>query len=460
MKQNKHTGKAVHGWLDWRDLFEEVISGDISFKGPDPTLIAILSPADQVWPNDRKERQVDVFFAQIAQAGLKKSEPPTTPMASFPLKRTMLFGIGVDAKEALAIVAARDPAEDADLLKELLAKVGRGEARMRLCAGSANAASTTHSLRSVRMHSYPTEMPSIPSAWDARGVGTTWEMENGNMSLQQDLAPPARSQWQMALDVPEAIMWMPRFRGMKFEMSSQGVGTHLLSAMYIPEVMRENGILNSETVFIFSQAESSALAAARVDGEAEIIVFEVAANEEADWQFVDDAEAFEYDASRCKKLFHRAIAGATPLAAHVVLRWRSSHRSSASVSEEYMTATEFSDPPRPTSLLRTRPTALDQQPVGSRWQIEATANAEDSTIDLNYEFDHSTAKPVEPSLQEVLAIFARSNSRHQGAVPHTESWSGGVKLLPELFRCLGTRKPPGVDRAVLHVAFVRVRLEQ
>lgn len=460
-ENDKATDKLVHGWLDWRDLFEEKITGSVWFGGGDPAIIAILPPADQLWPGGRKGRWLDVFLAQVTKPGWQKVQPSEPAAQSPAVTRMMLFGIGVDAKEALAIMAAREPKEDAALLQKLLARVRRGDARMHLCAGSANDPTGERELLSARLHNFPTEMPSIPSSWDYQPVGTHWYMDDDALSLRQDLAPPARTEWPLAADVPEAIMWQPRFRGMKIEtVRSTTSGTHLLSLLHIPKVMHSVGIPAHESVLIFAQHEGASPPDATPpnrDYEAEMIVFELPAKEKSAWQ-PTDVNRQEPDNKRFQALIDRVKSGSAAIAAHVVLHIHAGSRATASITEDYMTATEF-DPPEKIGSPRMRPTALEMLPVGSRWEVDVhDPQVGGSALSLTHTFHHSTAKPIEPSLQDTLAIAATKKVEYPGAVHPFESWSDAdLKLTPGQPRCLGTRKPPGIQGDVLHVAFVRLQ---
>ncbi len=474
-ENDKASDKAVHGWLDWRDLFEESFNGSVRFGGGEPVIIAIMPPADQVWPGERKGRWLDVFLGQINKADQDEALPPKDYAASFPVMRTMLFGIGLNDKEALAIMSARDARDDAALLQKLLARVRQGDARLHLCAASANDSGAPRNLLSARLHDYPTEMPSIPSGWNYMIVGTQWQTDGRDLELHHDLAPPARTVWPLALDVPEAVMWQPRFRRLNIEsVQPTANGTHLLSLQHIPEVMHGEGIRSHESVLVFAQHESGVRpedefapnkGGAQPDAEppprdyeAEMIVFELPAKEEADWQPADANRWHEPDGKRFHALLDRVKSGDATLAAHVALRFHAGSRAKVSITEDYRTAVEF-DPPEKPDTPRMRPTALKSLPVGTSWEIKAHDPApEDSILLLTHAFDHSTAKPTEPTLQETLAIAAKDKEDYPGAAHHFETWADrDLKLILGQPRCLGTRRPPGVKDEVLHVAFVRVK---
>ncbi|OYW70232.1 MAG: hypothetical protein B7Z37_31355, partial [Verrucomicrobia bacterium 12-59-8] len=227
---DEHGGysKAIHGWMNWHDRFEQEIVGASLSDSASPQVLAMMPPADQAWSADRKGRWLDVSVAQLSgdipkpvtqPAGRETADPFAPPANPFttswaaqpPTMRSLLLGIALDTTIAHALLEARQPEQDDVLLRDLLARVKRGEARVMTCTFSAHN-SNRYRQSSARIHAYPTEMPSIPSAWEDGYVGTRLEQEDTILSLEQDLAPPARTEWNLARDMPEAIMWQPRFR--------------------------------------------------------------------------------------------------------------------------------------------------------------------------------------------------------------------------------------------------------
>jgi hypothetical protein len=478
-EDQKITDKLLHGWLDWRDLFEESVGANLTFHPGVPKLLGILPPADQLWPGGEKGRWLDVFLGQMGRP-VPEAPPPLN-------QRILLLGIALPSGVALELLANRKPAEDAALLTSLLARVRTAAARMIFTSVSSNdpLGGNQATLTSARMHGYPTEMPSIPSAWEERPVGTRWESDDNLVALRQDLAPPARTEWRLAQDVPAAIVWEPRFRGFDVQATHGLVsGTNLLSVLRIPEVMRGPGLEADESVLVFAQHQTpprkpligpvsnDPFAPGGAGGrsftppleyEAEMLLFEIPVKEEDDWKPADFAsdKAPDYDRERLGTLQRRVSAGTASLAAHLLVRAQMNRRASCRITEEYMTATEF-DPPRTPRSPRMRPTALESLPVGSRWEIEIAAETPEATsVSVFHTFQHSTAKPVEPPLAETLPIGRRAISRggedYPGAIHHQETWKDTVKAALDQPVCLGTRKPPGVRAAVVHVAFLRVR---
>ena len=459
---NKLTNKAVHGWLDWRDVFEESLQGEVSLSGAGYQILAILPPGDQVWPGDeakaREGRWLDVF---LAKADLPAAQTPARdkpPAAT----RSLFYGIATDAGRALDLMTARDSADDEALLQKLLAEVGEGKARLVLCAGSANDRDQRRELMSARWHQFPVEMPSIPSAWEQRAVGTELKRQGPEWSLQQALAPPARSEWKLAQDVPEAEMWQPRFRDFQVRTQLAGSGTRLVSLLQVPEVIQGNGLPTDESILVFARQTAVAwpesLPVSIPFYEAEMLVIEVPANEEADWQLANENSWQEPDAIRYQKALDRVRSGTATLTAHMMLHLHLGNYAFSNITEDSPTATEF-DPPEHKESARMRPTALEVLPVGTRWELGLSLpQSGDAGLRVTSALLHSTARPVEPGLEETLAIAASDSHDYPGAVHHVEKWSdGNLQLADGKPRCLGVRNPEGIGRDVRHVAFLRVR---
>lgn len=462
-KTNQLTDKAIHGWLDWRDLFEESVIGGVTLENGELKVLAVMPPGDQVWPGDRQGRWLDVFIVEARSSGLPKK--PASAEKAAAGHRTWVYGLALGSKEALALMKVRQPGEDAALLQTLLTQVDKGSARMVVCTGAVQVQGQRHELMSARWHEYPTEMPSIPSAWDERAVGTQLQLDDRTLSLRQAVAAPGRTEWKLAADVPEAIMWQPRFRDFQVQTEAGlSPGTRLLSVMQVPEVMQGNDVPKDETLLVFAHREGVAwpeAPAPKPGYEAEITVFEIPASEEADWQAPAPEKWLLPDTRRLQTLLDRVQSGQTPVVAQMMLHLQGRSQAKAGITEDYHTATEF-DPPHRDGSPRMRPTALESLPVGSRWEVEVDdqnlSAPRDPHLLLTHSFQQSTVRPVEPGLPETLAIAADSKAEYPGAVHLLETWAeDGLKLVPGQVRCLGLRKPPGIEREVRHVAFIRVR---
>jgi hypothetical protein len=456
VRDEKNTySKALHGWMDWYDLFEEQIKGDILFCNAAPHLVAMMPAADQVWGTDRQGRWLDVTVMQ--QPGwtatptsediiyfVKGSEPDKLP-------RRLFIGIALETDAAHALLNTRKPAQDdSPLLQELLARAGEGKARVMSCALAAHG-HTSRSQTSARMHAYPTEMPSIPSAWNEIPVGTQLDLDGDNVALTQHLAPPARTEWKLARDMPEAIMWEPRFRTLSLQTSAFAFttpGTHLLTAADVPAVMAAADLPAHETLLLFSHLDASTDPSAIKgrDFEIDTLIFEISAQDAAAWEGLkpDDFESFSQQ--QCKS-------GRARIQSHSLLRTQPSPLFKLSVLEEYQTATEF-DPPIPEAPSRMRPTALQMLPVGLQLEGDLTAEP-DGNVTLKVKLQNSMAKPVEPSLEETLRISADPKARFPGAKHELEEWTDTLHLTPGKFHRL---LPPTVGgTGTTRSAWVRVR---
>jgi hypothetical protein len=446
----KPTGKAIHGWMDWHDRFEQEIIAEVALRDDSPHLVAMLPPADQLWGAERQGRWLDVTVMQQVSGN---DTPPKAPEQAVPPERLLLLGIALDHDAAQALLATRP--QDESLLRELVERVKRGEARVQSCAVSANEkAGVRRTLASARQHVYPTEMPSIPSAWGMMPVGTRVEMDGSGLVLTQDLAPPARTEWKLAQDVPEAIMWEPRFRKLSLHSAAAGFtspGTRLCAVADIPAVMSGGDLPAHETVLLFTHrpANDAKFQAVPPDYEVETMIFEISAGEAEDWQEVKTDDFASFTQQRLKQ-------GTAKLQSRTLQRVQASTRSVLSVAEEYLTATEF-DPPEPGAPLRMRPTALETLPVGLHVEVEVAAEADGIAL-VHLHLKHSTARPIEPGLEETLKIAASGKEDYPGAKHEFEEWRGDALLSPPgTVHCLGLSIPPGSGSAATRVAFVRVR---
>lgn len=450
MDEKGTRSKALHGWMDWYDRFEEHRAGSVRFRSAAPHLVAMMPPADQVWGTDRPGRWLDVTVMQ--QPGW--TAPPAAE-ASAASPRRMFIGIALDSDAAHALLAARKGGQDDfALLRDLLSRVREGKARVMTCALAAHDPSRC-TQTSARLHAYPTEMPSIPSAWAEQPVGTQLEMEGELVSLTQHLAPPARTEWKLARDMPEAIMWEPRFRTLSMITSAFALttrGTHLLAAADVPAVMTAADLPANETFLLFSHLDSraDAPAVAQRDFEIETLIFETSAQDAAAWQGVE-GDAFESFSQQQLK------DGRAKLQSHTLLRTNLSPQIKLAVLEEYQTATGF-DPPTREAPFRMRPTALQTLPVGLQFEGELTADP-DGNVGLNIRLQHSTAKPIEPGLEETLRISADEKAKYPGAKHEQDEWTETLHLTPGKFHRL---LPPAAagGKATTRIAFVRVRPAQ
>ncbi len=438
--------------MDWYDRFEHKIIAEFAFRDDSPHLVAMLPPADQTWGAERQGRWLDVTVAQRVS---DQDTPPKTPEPVLPPERLLVLGIAVDNVTAQTLLGTRP--QDEMLMRVLVVRAKLGKARVVTCLLSANEkAGVRRSLLSARWHAYPTEMPSIPSAWEERPVGTSFENEGADFALTQDLAPPARTEWKLARDVPEAIMWEPRFRKLSIHSAAAGFafpGTHLCAVTDIPAVLSGGDLPEHETVFLFTHRPADGTTPAKKttppDFEVEALIFEIPASDADDWQALttDDFTAFTHQ---------RLKQGTAKLQSHTLLRVQAGTRGNLQVAEEYMTATEF-DPPEAEGPFRMRPTALETLPVGLHFEVEV-AEESGHSASLSINLKHSTTKPIEPGLEETLKIAASGKEDYPGAKHEFEEWTGdALRSPPGTVHCLGVSIPPGGGVVSTRVAFIRVR---
>ncbi|MDI1314923.1 hypothetical protein [Prosthecobacter sp.] len=474
--QGKSTGKAIHGWMDWYDRFEETTLGEVAFHDASPHLISMMPPADQTWGTERKGRWLDVTIAQRQLGGDRQpgksqalspdeAKQPADPFAPDPISPAqqpsfapatppplLMLGIALDSDQAQALLTTRQQGKDEDLLRELVSQVKTGKAQVVACSASANQFQNGRKTQvSARMHAYPTEMPSIPSAWNERTVGTRLEQEGGNVALQQDLAPPARTEWKLARDMPEAIMWEPRFRSLFLNSETSAFtqsGTYLCAVTNIPAVISGGDIPEHETVFLFAQrsAKGPAPKTASGDFEVETLIFEIPAKDAKEWQAVKSDDLMAFTQQNLKQ-------GAATLQSYTMQRTQASVRSTLNVTEEYMTATEF-DPPNRDAPYRMRPTALMTLPVGLQLKVEVIASP-NGTSQLGISLKHSTARPVEPGLEETLQIYTSGKDVYPGAKHEFDEWTEKIRIIPGKFHCLLSPSHGG-GVVTTRIAFVRV----
>lgn len=461
--------KALYGWMDWYDRFEQESVGASFSASTSPQLVAMMPPADQVWGTEHEGRWLDVTLVQLSGDVPKPATQPATPKPADPFapsanpfatgwevapptRRSLFLGIALESSAAHALLTARQPEKDEALLRDLLDRLKRGQARLITSAFSAHSAGR-HEQSSARIHAFPVEMPSIPSAWAEEHVGTRLEQDEDRVSLTQHLAPPARSEWRLAQDVPEAVMWEPRFRKFSLLSTTAAVtmhGTHLLAAVQIPAVMASTDLPANETLLLFSHLDSGDAAPqiTRQDVEIETLTFDIPAKDSADWQEMKSADFATFTQQRLKD-------GRARLRAQTLLRTQPVPWAKLAVVEEYLTATEF-DPPSVRAPLRMRPTALQAIPVGLQLKTHVSTE-DDGTFVLNLNLQHSTAKPVEPSLEETLKISADANTAYSGAKHEFQEWAEEeIHLLPSLFHQIGSpRLTGGADS--ISLTWVRVR---
>jgi hypothetical protein len=469
-------------WYQQKDFFEEQVITAARFIPGRDTVLGIMRRADDLEPDLKRPATLDVILAQVnpgeKSAAAGKDSRPLSPHG-----RCTVLGFGVKDREAVNLLSGSTATHGKPLLDALLKKLTAGEVKLRLFTSMASFQGQRSTLQSVRLHSYPTEMPTIPSAWSTRNVGTLLEIDtvydDVNFDFEFHPVLPRRAEWRCALEAPELFMWQPQFFVRKvhtaFEFGVDGVA--LLGAMRTPECQQgAKGIVPGETLVFMAKLDGMTDISNDPVGtydrqissivELESIVFDIPASEKAAWQ---TGIAGELDERRFQDLMDRCKGHDVKLAAHVVVTTRPGQRSEATSIEEVQTVTEV-DPPTEISPTRYRPTAMEYIPCGTTWEVESELVRPDDPlhatgpleVHVNYTLRHDVSPPREPNYEDMINEARNSPT---GDVPKAiifeEMWEGQTALAPGKARFIGMRGPPGdafKDR--LHVAFLRARVTE
>jgi len=458
-------GTALHGWMDWFDRFEQRFDNEVTLPDNAPHLISIQSPPDQTWPADKAvARRLDVTIAQRSD-GTPAAKPPV-------VDRHMLIGLRLPHAAAFASLAAESLDEEA-LFNQLMQSP---ETRVELFSLAAFTGDMFNQ-SSERVHAYPTEMPSIPSAWNDMHIGTSVQSDGTRLVCTHDLAPPARSEWKLARDNPDIIMWEPRRRYLHLNLEGvdlQQPGTRLVAACSLPPLLQSADFDTKDTVLVFARREKTLQAAA--PGAKPVDPLDESPKPPADPfsppagpaektpTVISTAFVFEID-PQDSFLWHQLnitnfATTATQqlqtkkarLLAQVVQRGLTSE---LRIAEEYMTATEF-DPPEPEAAGRLRPTALETLPVGTHFEMSAPLNDSKDLEPVTVTLRHTTALPVEPSLEDFLKLHDKDElNNHTGAKHDFVEWTEKeLHVQQGQLQCLGQKLTPDGKTVI---AFIRVQ---
>jgi hypothetical protein len=475
-------------WFDKHDFFVEKVNTRLATASPGTAILGIMHRADRLDGKAQQDDTVDIVMTQIdSGAKAESSEKPADSHFRGTQSRVMLFGFGLKDSEALDMMNRADLEQDQNLLNELLTRVATGQVKLRTSCALWQRSGNRSTLKTVREHSYPTEMPTIPSAWGMRPVGTRLETEYSfpssmELFLEHHPAPPRRAEWLCALDMPSFIMWLPQFFVQKVSttMSFGPSGIALPGAMRTPDCLAGgNDLMAGETLLLFAKLDETAPKPGKETSkentggdsyeplpprlELEAIVFEVPAAEAQAWQH-DHANLG--DEERFSKMLAKLKTGTAKVAAHLAVAASSGKKSRLSNVEEVLTVTEV-DPPREKSPQRYRPTAMEQIPCGTIWEIEPTllpstkpADSGALEMHLQHHLKHHVARPLEPTCQQMISAMRVDESGPlPEAVAFEEAWEGKVTLKIGAARCIGLQHPTGAEfKDRVHVAFLRARM--
>jgi len=484
--------KPKVNWFDKHDFYVEKVVTSGGFVDQGTVILGVMRRPDRFDIKANREETLDVVMAQInSGAKAKASEKAVKNNLKVPKVRVAVLGFGLRDSEALDLLNRADLGHDQNILDELLAREAAGQVKLRTCCALNQSTGTRSRLESIREHSYPTEMPTIPSAWDMRPVGTRLESEYTspslmNISLEHHPVLPRRAEWICALDMPSLIMWLPQFLVQRVvtSVSFDKNGVALLGAMRTPDCLAgANELVAGETLLFFAKltetppepgketskdpfgpnGESVSREPPPPRLELEAVVFEVPASEGAAWQL--DPAKFD-DGDRFSKMLARTKNATAKIVSHLAVATTSGPRSSISNVEEVRTVTEV-DPPRKNSPQRYRPTAMDTIPCGTTWEVEPTMEASKNPFDhgalemhLYHKLKHHVARPIEPTCQQMIESTRINESGPlPKAIVFEEAWEGDVTLKFGAVRCIGVQHPPGdAFKDKLHVAFLRARV--
>ena len=465
--------KPVVGTYLQDDFLTQSVISSVLLQPGRENVVAFLRPATDL-ETEPATRELDVV---LLHASTGKTPAPSPAATNFPAAaRVHLFGFGVSDQEALQLLTTRHAGSDAALLKKLQGMAQEGNAARRLVCGSqTNSFRTT--LSSVREHSYPTEMQTIPSAWSMRPVGTYVEMELLGRYLQVRLEHhPARfrwAEWACALDAPELIMRQPQFFVQRLETEAEFPADNvvLLGAMRTPECLKgsDKGPVMGETMMVFAELNQPSgtppikpydYGSPAVHMDLEAMIFELPATEAAEWNGTETNEPVD-DEQRFQKALAKVKEGTASVVCHLTMSARAGNRSKVESVEEVVYVTEY-NPVDHNPTGRYRPTALEMRPVGSIWEVdpamlEPQALAVDTPIiPLNYALQHDALPAVQPTLKEAMKYTQDHPYDLPAPVFTTDEWRGSVQLHSGKARCLGSVQPKGARfQNRIHVAFLR-----
>lgn len=447
-------GTALHGWMDWFDRFEQRFDCEVTLPDNTPRFLSIQPPPDQVWPAEKSAtRSLHVTLAQRSDG-----PPAATPPV---VDRSMLIALRLPHATAFSTLAAESP-EDEALFNQLMQAA---DARVEFFSLAAFTNGTLNQ-SSERVHHYPTEMPSIPSAWNDMHIGTSVQSDGNSLSFTHDLAPPARSEWKLARDIPEIVMWEPRRRSLNVNLQSvdlQQPGTRLIAACSLPPLLQSADFDTKDTLLIFARREKAPQAIAASAKPADpfsspadasekkpavtttAFIFEIDPQDSFLWHQLN-IENFATTASE------QLQAKKARLLAQVM---QSGQGGEVRITEEYMTATEF-DPPEPEAAGRLRPTALETLPVGTHLEMDARLNEFNDLEPITVTLRQSIALPVEPSLDDFLKLHEKDElNNHPGAKHDFVEWTEKeLQVRRGQLQCLGQKLTPDGKTVI---AFIRVQ---
>lgn len=496
-------------WYQQKDFFHEKATTASTIPSGRHRILAIMRRADQLGPDRLRVETLDIILVHVSAAGGKTVTPPKVETEVIPPKvephdpfsvrasvapteastqqRCSVLTFGVGDREAVALLSRSGPHRDKELLEHLLKESAASRAPLRDFIAVNTRSGQRATVESVRWYSFPTEMPTIPSAWEEYPSGTRLEMDpvfprEVSLAFEYHPVPPRRAEWRCALDSPDLIMWQPQFIMRKIHSTMQfgADGVALIGVMRTPDcALGVPGLSANETLVIMARLDGGVLPRGDLPPgvpieysrlELEMVVFDVPAAEAAAWP-VPPSDGPADDSQRFAALLARVDGKQVKIAAHVALgtsvgepnKVFEPRKVSAVELVKSVTETENNDNP-----IRYRPTAMKEIEVGTTLEVAATfaapstlTLADATQIRLSYTLKHDAAMPQQPDYRDMIASLDEKKNPDRKPPPATlfeETWEGKATVKVDSAQFIGARVPPGEKMTGrLHVAFIRTR---
>jgi hypothetical protein len=496
-------------WYQQKDFFCEKVTTGSSVPVGRHRILAVMRSADELEPDPLRIETLDIILLHVSPDAARMVTPPVTPKraeakadppnpfaaaapsASPWQARFTVFTFGVGDREAVALLSRTGPHRDKKLLEHLLKESAAYRAPLRDFLAVNTRSGQRATVESARWYSYPTEMPTIPSAWGEYPSGTRMEIDplfprSVTFAFEYHPVPPRRAEWRCALDTPDLFMWQPQFivRRINSAMECGADGVALIGAMRTADCnLGVSGLSGNETLVSMLRLDDNIpLPKVAPPGgdpdyarlELEAIVFDVPATEAASWTAPasekERAPAAD-DSQRFATLLERVDDKQVKIAAHVAVGAsvgngyiNRAHRVSAVELVKTVAVIENNDSP-----IRYRPTAVEETEVGTTLEVDPAVDpnialTKAKLIDVSYTLKHDVAMPQQPDYRDMIASLDEKKNpsrRPPPAIFFQEIWKGDATVNVGGTQFIGARTPPGEkmkDR--LHVAFLRVRVVQ
>ncbi len=469
--------KPEVGWYEQDDFLRQAVITQALMRPGRAAIVSVLPPPATLEEGPAQVGVLDVVLAEPAASQSPEVAAPKDAPKGATGTRVMLHGFGVDEAAAVELLGARDPGNDAALLARLQAMVHEKRAVRRLACGVQSVSGDRATVSSARDHSYPTEMPTIPSAWDMRPVGLIAELELVDRALTLSVDHhPSRfrwGEWVCALDAPALIMRQPQFFVQHVETTFEFPGSNavLVSTMHTPECLKgsDKGPVIGETFLLFAQLVqapgSKPIVSQPQDPpdqqvDLEAIVFDLPATEAMEWAGSESNDPVD-DEPRYRKALAKVKDGTASMVCHLTTAARTRFLSKVHIVEEVKSVTEYNPADfNPTG--RYRPTAFETIPVGSQWEVDVNPLQAGASPDsppiivMNHTLLHDVLPAVQPTLKESMEYTQKHEYQLPRPVFTTDKWHGTVVSYSGKARCLGPVNAGGrADQGRVQVAFVR-----